>query len=74
MCLVTGASAQFFFSLGLKLIESGKAAIYGASEPIMGALVGIFIFHEESGLMKITGIIMVIAAILIIGMDDPKET
>lgn len=73
MCLVTCVSAQFFFTVGLKFIESGKAAIYGASEPIVGALVGIFIFHEESNLMKIIGIVMVIAAILIIGKDDAKR-
>ena len=70
MSLVTAVLAQFFFSVGLKMIESGRAAIYGASEPIVGALVGILIFHEESNLMKIAGIIMVIAAILIIGKDN----
>lgn len=73
MCLVTCVFAQFFFSVGLRLIESGKAAIYGATEPIVGSLVGIFVFHEESNFMKIAGIAMVIAAILIIGKDDAKQ-
>ena len=73
MCLVTAVLAQFFFSVGLRLIESGKAAIYGASEPIVGALVGIFIFHEESNFLKIAGIVMVIAAILIIGKDNAES-
>lgn len=73
MCLVTAVLAQFFFSVGLRLIESGKAAIYGASEPIVGALVGILIFHEESNLLKIAGIVMVIAAILIIGKDNAES-
>ena len=73
MCLVTAVFAQYFFSMGLKLIESGKAAIYGATEPIVGSLVGILIFHEESNLMKIAGIIMVIAAILLIGKSDAEK-
>ena len=73
MCLVTAVFAQYFFSLGLGLIESGKAAIYGATEPIVGSLVGILIFHEESNLMKIAGIIMVIAAILLIGKSDAEQ-
>lgn len=72
MCLVTAVIAQYSFSVGLGLIESGKAAIYGAAEPIVGSLVGILIFHEESNLMKITGIAMVIAAILLIGMDEAR--
>ena len=73
MCIVTAVLAQYFFSLGLGLIESGKAAIYGATEPIVGSLVGILIFHEESNLMKIAGIIMVIAAILLIGKSDAEQ-
>ena len=73
MCIVTAVLAQYFFSLGLGLIGSGKAAIYGATEPIVGSLVGILIFHEESNLMKIAGIIMVIAAILLIGKSDAEQ-
>ena len=73
MCLVTAVFAQYFFSLGLGLIESGKAAIYGATEPIVGSLVGILLFHEESNFMKIAGIVMVIAAILLIGKSDAEQ-
>ena len=71
--LVTAVIAQYVFSVGLGLVESGRAAIYGASEPVVGTLVGILIFHEESNLMKMIGIAMVIAAILMIGMDGTKE-
>lgn len=70
LCLVTGVGAQYFFASGLNMVESGKAAIYGASEPIVGALVGILIFHEESNFLKIVGIAMVVAAIIIIGKSD----
>ena len=62
MCIVTAVLAQYFFSVGLGLIESGK-----------GSLVGILIFHEESNFMKIAGIIMVIAAILLIGKNDAEK-
>ena len=70
MCLVTAVMAQFVFSMGLQRIESGKASIYAASEPIVGTLVGLFVFHEESNILKILGIAMVIAAIFIIAKDD----
>jgi drug/metabolite transporter (DMT)-like permease len=70
MSLVTCVLAQYFFSVGLNLIESGKAAIYGAAEPIVGTLVGILIFREESNIMKLAGVAMVIAAIILIGTDD----
>ena len=72
MCLVTGVIAQYAFSLGLNLIESGKAAIYGATEPIVGTLVGILLFNEESNFLKMLGIVMVIAAIILIAKEDSK--
>lgn len=70
MCLVTAVLAQYSFSKGLQMIESGKASIYGATEPIVGTLVGIIIFHEESNFLKIVGIGMVIAAIFLIAKDE----
>lgn len=73
MSLVTCVMAQYFFSMGLNLIESGKAAIYGAAEPVVGTLVGILLFHEESNFLKIAGIIMVIAAILMIGKSNTEN-
>lgn len=72
LSLVTGVTAQYAFSEGLNRIESGKAAIYGATEPVVGALVGILIFHEESNFMKIAGIAMVVAAIVIIGKSEER--
>ena len=49
--------------------------VVGQAEAVVVLLVGegIFIFHEESNLMKIIGIIMVIAAILIIGKSDAEK-
>ena len=73
MSLVTCVMAQYFFSMGLNLIESGKAAIYGAAEPVVGTLVGILLLHEESNFLKIAGIVMVIAAILLIGKSNTNE-
>lgn len=70
MCLVTAVLAQYSFSMGLQRIESGRASIYAASEPIVGTLVGIIIFHEESNFLKILGICMVIAAIFLIAKDE----
>lgn len=73
MSLVTCVMAQYVFSMGLNLIESGKAAIYGAAEPVVGTLVGIFVFKEESNILKIVGIVMVITAILLIGKSSMEQ-
>ena len=73
MSLVTCVMAQYFFSMGLNLIESGKAAIYGAAEPVVGTLTGIFIFHEESNFLKIAGVVMVLSAIVLISKSGTAE-
>ena len=73
MCIVTAVLAQYMFSAGLKMIESGRAAIYGATEPVVGCLVGILIFHEESNILKIVGIAMVIIAILLTGKNEESS-
>lgn len=74
MSLVTAVMAQYLFSMGLQRIESGKASIYGATEPIVGSLIGIFLFHEESNFLKLVGIALVIAAIILIGKDSTEDS
>ena len=73
MCLVTAVLAQYAFSLGLERVESGKAAIYGAAEPVVGTLVGILVFREESNFLKLAGVIMVLAAIILISGGGSGE-
>ena len=55
----------FFYTLGLKKVESSRAAILVAVEPLVASLVGILFYGEGHSFPKILGIIFVLGAILL---------
>lgn len=56
----------FFYTYGLVRLETGKAAILVAVEPLVGTLVGICVFREGLTLLKLTGIVLSFAAVLLL--------
>ena len=58
----------FFYTWGLQRMESGKAAIIVAVEPVVGALIGMTVFKESHNIMKIAGICLIIAAIVLLNL------
>ena len=55
-----------FYTWGLQRMESGKAAILVAVEPLVGAVIGMTLFHEPHDPMKLAGIACILAAIVIL--------
>ena len=55
----------FFYTLGLRKVESSRAAILVAVEPLVGALLGIVFYGEGHSFPKILGIVFVLGAILL---------
>ena len=62
----------FLFNAGMKNIETGKAAILVAVEPVVGVLIGMLVWHDSHGILKILGTILVIAAIIMLGREPAK--
>ncbi|MCI2061251.1 MAG: EamA family transporter [Eubacteriaceae bacterium] len=58
----------FLYTYGLGLMESGKAAILVTTEPVVGSLVGIFLFGEDHSPVRILGMLLVFSAIIILNM------
>lgn len=63
-----------FYTYGLSGLENGKAAIFVTVEPLVGSLVGIFLFKENVTVLKIGGIAIMLAAIILLGRDVPDTT
>ena len=63
----------FLYTKGLSGMESGKAAILVAVEPMVGAVIGIVFFGESAGILKLTGIALILAAIVLLGIGSRKE-
>ncbi len=60
----------FLFNAGLAHIETGKAAILVALEPVVGVVIGMLLWHESHNPMKMAGIVLVILAIILINRDS----
>lgn len=63
----------FLYTWGLERMESGKAAILVAVEPLVGALVGMLFFGESRDLIKIIGIIFIFISIFVLNTNFSKN-
>ena len=53
-------------------MESSKASILASVEPVVSALFGVFVFHETLSLVGVVGIILVLAAIVVLNKKAKK--
>ena len=76
-CLCVGVISTvlpyFFYTWGLQRMESGKAAILVAVEPLVGAVIGMTVFHESHDAVKLIGIAMILSAIILLNLNDEKN-
>ena len=56
----------FLYAYGLTGTETGKAAVMASTEPVVATLVGIILYHEKLTLMNLTGVVLVLAAIVVL--------
>lgn len=70
ICLFCTILPYIFYTFGLSGLETGKAAILVTIEPLVGTLIGIFIWHEEINLLKALGIILIFAAVVLSGRRE----
>ncbi len=59
-----------FYTMGLKYLDSGRASILVAVEPLVGAVIGMTLYHEDHNFMKILGIVLILAAIVILNLPE----
>ena len=65
---VTAFLPYVLYSTGLEHMESSKASILASVEPVVSALFGVFVFHEQLSLWGILGICMVLGAIAVLNL------
>lgn len=66
--IVSTVLPYFFYTWGLARMESSKAAILVAVEPLVGAVIGITMFQESHDPLKIIGILLILAAIVLMNL------
>lgn len=72
--VVTAFLPYLLYSLGLQYMESSKASILASIEPVVGTLVGTFVFHEAITVSGIAGILLVLSSIAILSAPIRKKT
>ena len=66
LVVVATVLPYFFYTKGLEGVESGLASVIANVEPVVAALVGIFVFHESPTVWTVLGILLVLVAAVIL--------
>ena len=69
LAIVATALPYFFYTKGLEGVESGKASIIANVEPVVGALVGVFVFGETLSLWVVLGIVCVLSGVVLLAKE-----
>ncbi|MBE6919428.1 MAG: EamA family transporter [Ruminococcaceae bacterium] len=69
LAVIATALPYLFYTKGLEGVESGKASIIANVEPVVGALVGVFVFGEALSLWVILGIVCVLGGVLLLAKE-----
>ncbi|MGN1225379.1 MAG: DMT family transporter [Ruminococcus sp.] len=70
LALVCTVLPFLFYTKGLNSVEAGKASILATIEPFVAAIVGVLFFHETMTPMKIAGMVLVLAAIVLLNINQ----
>ena len=61
------------YTFGLSGLETGTAAILVTVEPLVGTLIGFLVWGEEVSVSKIIGIVLIFAAVIMLGLVPSKK-
>ena len=72
LCMVLFSTCMSFtlYTVGLKYMEAGRAAVLATLEPIVTALVGVLLYKEMLSLIMVLGIVMVLGASVLISKKN----
>jgi drug/metabolite transporter (DMT)-like permease len=62
-----------FYTEGLRGLDTGKAGIIAAIEPLVGALLGMTVYGEPRTALKIAGIALVFTAIILLNLPSKAQ-
>ena len=71
--LVTCFFPYLLYTHGLEGLENGKASIMASVEPVVATIVGVVIYNEALTVMSTVGIVLVLAAIVLLNIKITKN-
>ncbi len=73
IAVVSTVLPYFLYTWGLQRMDSGRAAILAAVEPLVGAVLGMAAYGEPRDILKLAGIALILAAILLLNRREKKK-
>lgn len=70
--LLTTVLPYLTYTKGLSGLPASKASVTATIEPVVAALLGIFVFHESVSMLKITGIVLVLSSVVVMSRQEQK--
>lgn len=61
------------YTYGLTGLENGKASVLASVEPVVASLLGIFFYHEKMTLPSFIGVVLVLAAVVLLNRKNKEE-
>ena len=71
--LVTAVIPFLAYTLGLRTVEASRAGILATVEPLVATLVGILVFSEPLTLLSGLGIVLILAAVILLNRKQYAE-
>lgn len=71
--LITAVIPFLSYTLGLESVEASKAGIIATIEPMVATLIGVLVFSEKLTLMSGAGILLILAAVVILNLKDQAK-
>ncbi|MBQ6550763.1 MAG: EamA family transporter [Lachnospiraceae bacterium] len=68
--LVTAVVPFLSYTLGLRTVEASKAGILAAVEPMVATLIGVFVFSEPLTVLSGAGIVLILAALVLLNLKQ----
>ena len=76
-CMITAVVTSFvpylLYTYGLTGLENGKASVLASIEPVVASLLGIIYYHEPVSVPSVTGVILVIMAVVLLNKKTKTE-
>lgn len=73
--ILCAAVPYYFYNKSLETLENGKASILATIEPVIAVMVSVFYYKEPLSLEALVGIVMILAAVVILALqkDTPQK-
>lgn len=69
LVVVSTVLPYLLYTKGLEGVESGKASIIANVEPVVGALVGVFVFGETLSVWVILGVVCMLSGVMLLAKE-----